>query len=64
LRYDQHERSYATFGVDLTSPDFVAMARSCAVDAEAVEGFGMEFRQALRRQLALRGPSVLVVQRP
>jgi thiamine pyrophosphate-dependent acetolactate synthase large subunit-like protein len=62
LRYDQHERSYATFGVDLTSPDFVAMARSCAVDAEAVEGFGIEFRRALRRQLALRGPSVLVVR--
>ena len=37
------------------------MAPSCAVDTEAVQGFGIAFGRAPRRQLALRGPSVLVV---
>jgi len=61
LRYDQQERSYESFGVELRSPDFVAMASSFGVAAEAVAGFGSDFRRALRRQLALGHPSVLVV---
>jgi hypothetical protein len=37
------------------------MAPSCAVDTEAVQGLGIEFGRAPRRQETLRGPSVLVV---
>jgi acetolactate synthase-1/2/3 large subunit len=60
LRYDQVLSGDATFGVDLQSPDFVALARAFGVEAEAVEGLGDDFGAALARHVAMDAPSVLV----
>jgi thiamine pyrophosphate-dependent acetolactate synthase large subunit-like protein len=60
LRYDQVQAGDATFGVDLHTPDFVALARSFGVEAEAVEGLGEDFGAALARHVAMDAPSVLV----
>jgi thiamine pyrophosphate-dependent acetolactate synthase large subunit-like protein len=61
LRYDQIQAATEPFGVDLLSPDFVALANSFGVDAEAVEGFGAEFRERLNACLRATGPNLLVV---
>jgi thiamine pyrophosphate-dependent acetolactate synthase large subunit-like protein len=60
LRYDQVHFGDATFGVDLHTPDFVALARSFGVEAEGVDGLGAEFGAALARHVAMDAPSVLV----
>lgn len=60
LRYDQVHAGDATFGVDLQTPDFAALAASFGVRAETVEGLGADFGTALARQVALDEPSVLV----
>jgi thiamine pyrophosphate-dependent acetolactate synthase large subunit-like protein len=62
LRYDQVHAGDATFGVDLHTPDFVALAESFGVRAEAVEGLGEDFGAALARHVALDEPSVLVAR--
>ncbi len=62
LRFDQRHRGEPTFGVDLATPDFEAMARSFGIEAETVDGLGDEFGQALARQIALDKPSVLVAR--
>ena len=46
------------FGVDLTTPDFPALARSIGVDACAVAGVD-EFRTAFRDAAAAGGPVLL-----
>jgi acetolactate synthase-1/2/3 large subunit len=61
LRFDQRETGMATFGVDLATPDFVALARSFDLPASRVDGFGDAFRDQLGRCLAASGPNVLVV---
>ncbi|MQA73256.1 MAG: thiamine pyrophosphate-binding protein [Solirubrobacterales bacterium] len=61
LRFDQLQAGGAPFGVDLLSPDFVALANSFGVEAEAVDGFGAEFRERLDTCLRSDGPNLLVV---
>jgi thiamine pyrophosphate-dependent acetolactate synthase large subunit-like protein len=60
LRFDQRHRGEPTFGVDLETPDFEALARSFGIEAETVEGLGEEFGRALQRQIATDSPTVLV----
>jgi thiamine pyrophosphate-dependent acetolactate synthase large subunit-like protein len=62
LRFDQRHRGEPTFGVDLATPDFVAMARSFGIEAEGVEGLGDEFGRALTRHVATDAPTVLVAR--
>jgi acetolactate synthase-1/2/3 large subunit len=60
LRWDQDARGDARSGVDLHTPDFVALARSFGVRAEGVQGVGEEFGRLLAELAADDGPSVLV----
>ena len=62
LRFDQVESGVPPRGVDLVTPDFVALARSFGVPARAVDGFGEEFASALAESLDASGPDVLVVR--
>jgi thiamine pyrophosphate-dependent acetolactate synthase large subunit-like protein len=62
LRFDQRHRGEPTFGVDLTTPDFVAMARSFGIEADSVDGLGDEFGRALARHVATDAPTVLVAR--
>ena len=60
LRYDQRERGEPTYGVDLSTPDFAALAAAFDVPAETVDGLGEAFGTALAAHVAHDGPSVLV----
>jgi thiamine pyrophosphate-dependent acetolactate synthase large subunit-like protein len=62
LRFDQVHAGVPTRGVDLTTPDFVALSRSFGIPAACVEGFGDGFEQTLSRSLDAPGPNVLVVK--
>jgi thiamine pyrophosphate-dependent acetolactate synthase large subunit-like protein len=62
LRYDQRRSGAETYGVDLTTPDFVALAESFGVRAESVDGLDAAFSGALARHLADPEPSVLVAR--
>jgi thiamine pyrophosphate-dependent acetolactate synthase large subunit-like protein len=62
LRYDQRRAGAEPYGVDLTTPDFVALAQSFGVKAEAVEGLDDAFSDALARHLRDPEPSVLVAR--
>lgn len=62
LRFDQVHSGVPARGVDLLTPDFVALARSFGVPARAVDGFGEEFAAALAESMAADGPDVLVVR--
>jgi acetolactate synthase-1/2/3 large subunit len=64
LRYDQDRSGEARYGVDLHTPDFVAMAASFGVRAEAVDGLDDEFGTALAEHVADPRPSVLVARTP
>ena len=61
LRYDQSEAGAQVFGVDLATPDFVALAGAFGIPARRVEGFGDDFREALGAGLDAPGPNVVVV---
>ncbi|QWF82383.1 thiamine pyrophosphate-binding protein [Amycolatopsis sp. CA-230715] len=61
LRFDQDQEGVAHRGVDLVTPDFVALARSFGIPGVRVEGFGDEFRAKWTELTAGRGPNVLVV---
>ena len=52
LRYDQERSGAETYGVDLHTPDFVAMAESFGVRAEAVDGLDDSFGEALAAHVA------------
>ena len=60
LRFDQRHSGDPTFGVDLLSPDFAALAASFGVEAETVEGLGDDFSAALTRHVTSDSPTVLV----
>jgi acetolactate synthase-1/2/3 large subunit len=60
LRFDQRHSGAETFGVDLHTPDFVALAESFGLRAEQVDGLGDAFARALAGHLADPAPSVLV----
>src|SRR3954465_6145776 len=62
LRYDQRRSGAETYGVDLRTPDFVALAESFGVPAEAVDGLEGAFSAALARHVADPEPSVLVAR--
>ena len=62
LRFDQRHRGEPTFGVDLATPDFEALARSFGIEAETVEGLGDDFGRALTRQVATEAATVLVAR--
>ncbi|HEX6024743.1 MAG TPA: thiamine pyrophosphate-binding protein [Solirubrobacter sp.] len=64
LRYDQELSGAQTYGVDLHTPDFVALAESFGVRAEAVDGLDDAFGEALASHVAAGGPSVLVARTP
>ena len=61
LRFDQDRRGDPHEGVDLVTPDFVGLAGSFGVRAEAVDGLGRRVRRRARapcgagRALAARG---------
>jgi len=62
LRWDQDARGDERAGVDLHTPDFVALARSFGVRAEGVDGLGEDFARTLRELVARPEPSVLVAR--
>ncbi len=62
LRFDQDRRGDPHVGVDLATPDFTAMADSFGVRAFASHDLGADFGAALRRQLALAEPSLLLAR--
>jgi thiamine pyrophosphate-dependent acetolactate synthase large subunit-like protein len=64
LRYDQDVSGSARYGVDLVTPDFVALARSFGIRAHRVEGLDDEFGEALAAHVEHEEPSVLVASTP
>jgi thiamine pyrophosphate-dependent acetolactate synthase large subunit-like protein len=62
LRYDQDLRGDPHDGVDLATPDFVALARSFGVRAEEVDGLGADLTDALERHLELDEPGMVVAR--
>jgi acetolactate synthase-1/2/3 large subunit len=63
LRYDQRgSGADASYGIDLQTPDYVALAGAFGVRAEGVDGLGGEFSEALARQIADPEPTVLVAR--
>jgi acetolactate synthase-1/2/3 large subunit len=64
LRYDQQKAGEETYGVDLHTPDFAALATSFGIHAETVDGLDDTFGEALARHTADPAPSVLVARTP
>jgi thiamine pyrophosphate-dependent acetolactate synthase large subunit-like protein len=64
LRYDQDQAGEERYGVDLHTPDFVALAASFGLRAEAVDGLEDAFGEALARHVADPRPSLLVARTP
>jgi thiamine pyrophosphate-dependent acetolactate synthase large subunit-like protein len=62
LRFDQRRSGDPTYGVDLHTPDFTALAASFGVRAEAVDGLEDAFSAALARHVDSPEPSVLVAR--
>ena len=62
LRFDQDLKGDPHEGVDLHTPDFVALARSFGVRADTVEGLGERFEGMLGHHLRLDEPTVLVAK--
>jgi thiamine pyrophosphate-dependent acetolactate synthase large subunit-like protein len=62
LRFDQDLKGDPHEGVDLHTPDFVALARSFGVRADAVDGLGERFEGMLGHHLRLDEPTVLVAK--
>ena len=61
LRFDQMHAGQTPFGVDLHTPDFVALAESFGVPASRVLGFGDGFAGLLSDSLSAPGPAAIVV---
>jgi len=61
LRFDQTHAGEEPFGVDLHTPDFVALAGAFGVPAARVAGFGAAFRERLSASLSAAGPVLIVV---
>ena len=62
LRFDQDLKGDPHEGVDLHTPDFVALARSFGVRADIVDGLGERFEGMLGHHLRLHEPTVLVAR--
>jgi acetolactate synthase-1/2/3 large subunit len=64
LRYDQQKAGDETYGVDLHTPDFAALAAAFGLESETVDGLDDAFGEALARHTADPTPSVLVARTP
>jgi thiamine pyrophosphate-dependent acetolactate synthase large subunit-like protein len=62
IRYDQDLHGDPREGVDLTNPDFVALAASFGIRADSVDGLGEHFAMALKGHIALKEPTLLVAR--
>ncbi|WP_433291074.1 thiamine pyrophosphate-binding protein [Pseudonocardia sp. CA-142604] len=62
LRFDQVQAGVPTRGVDLATPDFVALAAAFGVPGEQVDGFGDAFEAALAKSLDADGPNLIAVR--
>jgi acetolactate synthase-1/2/3 large subunit len=62
LRYDQQKAGAETYGVDLHTPDFAALATAFGLHAETVDGLDDAFGEALARHTSDPSPSVLVAR--
>ena len=62
IRYDQDQHGDPREGVDLTNPDFVALASSFGIRADRVDGLGEHFGVALKGHVALKEPTLLVAR--
>jgi acetolactate synthase-1/2/3 large subunit len=62
IRFDQDRHGDPREGVDLVSPDFVALARSFGIRADHVDGLGEHFAMALKGHVSLREPTLLVAR--
>jgi len=62
IRYDQDQHGDPREGVDLTNPDFVALASSFGIRADSVDGLGEHFGVALKGHVALKEPTLLVAR--
>jgi thiamine pyrophosphate-dependent acetolactate synthase large subunit-like protein len=62
LRFDQDLKGDPHEGVDLLTPDFVALARSFGVRADLVEGLGEQFEGTLGHHVRVQEPTVLVAK--
>jgi acetolactate synthase-1/2/3 large subunit len=62
IRYDQDLHGDPREGVDLTTPDFVALAASFGIRADSVDGLGEHFGVALKGHVALKEPTMLVAR--
>jgi thiamine pyrophosphate-dependent acetolactate synthase large subunit-like protein len=62
IRYDQDLHGDPREGVDLTSPDFVALAGAFGIRADSVDGLGEHFAVALKGHVALKEPTMLVAR--
>jgi thiamine pyrophosphate-dependent acetolactate synthase large subunit-like protein len=62
IRFDQDRHGDPREGVDLVTPDFVALARSFGIRANQVDGLGEHFAMALKGHVALREPTLLVAR--
>jgi acetolactate synthase-1/2/3 large subunit len=62
LRFDQDLKGDPHEGVDLHTPDFVALARSFGVRADEVEGLGEHFEAMLGHHLRVNEPTLLVAK--
>jgi thiamine pyrophosphate-dependent acetolactate synthase large subunit-like protein len=62
LRFDQDQRGHPREGVDLETPDFIALAASFGIRADAVDGLGEHFAVALKGHVARAEPTVLVAR--
>jgi thiamine pyrophosphate-dependent acetolactate synthase large subunit-like protein len=62
IRYDQDLHGDPREGVDLTNPDFVALAAAFGIRADSVEGLGEHFGLALKGHVALKEPTLLVAR--
>ena len=62
IRYDQDLHGDPREGVDLTSPDFVALAAAFGIRADSVDGLGEHFGVALKGHVALKEPTLLVAR--
>jgi acetolactate synthase-1/2/3 large subunit len=62
LRFDQVLNGETPFGVDLVTPDFVALAAAFGVPSVSVDGFGPEFERALRDSITSERPRMIVAR--
>ncbi len=62
LRFDQRNAGDETFGVDLLTPDYEALAGSFGIEAETVDGLGKAFGVALADHVRRPSASVLVAR--